>query len=83
MKVHGITDVEAFFSEVDRCKGKVELVTVDGDRLNLRSKLCQYVSVARLFSGGETTEMEIVTDEEADERALKKYLLLELLFAAG
>ena len=71
MKVHGITDVEAFFSEVDRCKGKV-----DGDRLNLRSKLCQYVSVARLFSGGETTEMEIVTDEEADERALKKYLLL-------
>jgi hypothetical protein len=76
MKVHGITDVEAFFSEVDRCKGKVELVTVDGDRLNLRSKLCQYVSVARLFSGGETTEMEIVTDEEADERTLKKYLLL-------
>ena len=76
MKVHGITDVEAFFSEVARCTGKVELVTVDGDRLNLRSKLCQYVSVARLFSGGETTEMEIVTDEEADERALKKYLLL-------
>ena len=52
MKVHGITDVEAFFSEVDRCKGKVELVTVDGDRLNLRSKLCQYVSVARLFPEG-------------------------------
>ena len=39
MKVHGITDVEAFFSEVDRCKGKVELVTVEGERLNKRSKI--------------------------------------------
>lgn len=75
MRVHGITDVEAFFSMVDRCKGKVELVTHDGDRLNLRSKLCQYVSVARLFSDGETPEMEIVTDEAEDERALRKYLV--------
>ncbi len=75
MRVHGITDVEAFFSVVDRCKGKVELVTPDGDRLNLRSKLCQYVSVARLFSGDETPEMEIVTDEAEDERELRKYLV--------
>ena len=43
MKVQNITDVEKFFSVIDSCKGKVELVTGEGDRLNLKSKLSQYV----------------------------------------
>ena len=42
MKVQNITDVEKFFSVVDSCKGRVELVTGEGDRLNLKSKLSQY-----------------------------------------
>ena len=44
MKVQNITDVEGFFKVVDSCKGRVELVTGEGDRLNLKSKLSQYVS---------------------------------------
>ena len=43
MKVQNITDIEGFFKVVDECKGKVELVTGEGDRLNLKSKLSQYV----------------------------------------
>ena len=39
MKVQNITDVEGFFKVVDSCEGKVELVTGEGDRLNLKSKL--------------------------------------------
>ena len=46
MKVQNITDVEGFFKVVDSCKGRVELVTGEGDRLNLKSKLSQYVSMA-------------------------------------
>ena len=46
MKVQNITDIDAFFKVVDNCKGRVELVTGEGDRLNLKSKLCQYVSLA-------------------------------------
>ena len=34
MKVQNITDVEGFFKVVDSCKGRVELVTGEGDRLN-------------------------------------------------
>ena len=60
MKVQNITDVEKFFSVVDSCKGKVELVTGEGDRLNLKSKLSQYVSLANIFSNGEIPELEIV-----------------------
>ena len=39
MKVQNITDIDKFFKVVDSCKGKVELVTGEGDRLNLKSKL--------------------------------------------
>ena len=35
MKVSNIKDVEKFFEVVDSCTGRVELVTGEGDRLNL------------------------------------------------
>ncbi len=66
MKVTNITNVEKFFEVVDSCEGKVELVTGEGDRLNLKSKLCQYVSLATVFSGGEIPELEIVAYEHND-----------------
>ena len=43
MKVQNITNIDKFFEVVDSCTGKVELVTGEGDRLNLKSKLSQYV----------------------------------------
>ena len=45
MKVSNIKDIQKFFDVVDSCAGKVELVTGEGDRLNLKSKLSQYVSL--------------------------------------
>ena len=48
MKVSNIKDIEKFFEVVDSCQGKVELVTGEGDRLNLKSKLSQYVSLTPL-----------------------------------
>ena len=66
MKVTNITNIEGFFNTVDSCKGKVELVTGEGDRLNLKSKLCQYVSMANIFSNGEIPELEIIAYEKED-----------------
>ena len=50
MKLTNIKDTEAFFKVIDSCQGKVELVTGEGDRLNLKSKLSQFVSLANIFS---------------------------------
>ena len=58
MKVSNIKDVDKFFEVVDSCTGKVELVTGEGDRLNLKSKLSQYVSMAKIFSDGTIAELE-------------------------
>ena len=75
MKVQNITDVEKFFGVVDSCKGRVELVTGEGDRLNLKSKLSQYVSLANIFSNGEIPELEIVAHEKEDIDRLVSFMI--------
>lgn len=75
MKVQNITDIDKFFEVVDRCSGKVELVTGEGDRLNLKSKLSQYVSIANIFSNSEIPELEIVAYEPDDIERLTKFML--------
>ena len=75
MKVQNITDVEGFFKVVDSCKGRVELVTGEGDRLNLKSKLSQYVSMANIFSNGEIPELEIVAYEKEDIDKLMHFMI--------
>ncbi|MCI6121648.1 MAG: polya polymerase [Lachnospiraceae bacterium] len=75
MKVQNITNVEKFFSAVDECKGRVELVTGEGDRLNLKSKLSQYVSMANIFSNGEIPELELIAYEKEDIDRLVKFMI--------
>ena len=57
MKIQNITDVEKFFKVIDQCKGTVELVSPEGDRINLKSKLAQYLSMATIFSNGYIKEL--------------------------
>lgn len=75
MKVQNITDIDKFFEVVDRCSGKVELVTGEGDRLNLKSKLSQYVSIANIFSNSEIPELKIVAYEPDDIERLTEFML--------
>ncbi len=74
MKVTNITNIDGFFKVVDSCKGRVELVTGEGDRLNLKSKLCQYVSMANIFSNGEIPELEIIAYEREDIDRLIEFM---------
>ena len=75
MKVQNITDIDNFLKVVDSCKGKVELVTGEGDRLNLKSKLSQYVSMANIFSNGEIPELELVAHEPEDIDKLVSFMI--------
>ena len=75
MKVQNITDIEKFFKVVHSCEGKVELVTGEGDRLNLKSKLSQYVSMANIFSNGEIPELEIIAYEPEDIGKLVNFMM--------
>ena len=74
MKVFNITDIDAFFKMIDECKGIVELVTGEGDRLNLKSKLSQYVALAKVFSDGVIDELELVAHEPKDVERLVSFM---------
>lgn len=75
MKIQNINNIDKFFQVVDSCAGKVELVTGEGDRLNLKSKLCQYVSMANIFSNGEIPELEIIAYEKEDIDKLISFMM--------
>jgi len=75
MKVQNITDIDKFFKVIDSCKGKVELVTGEGDRLNLKSKLSQYVSLANILSNGEIPELEVIAYEKEDIDKIVNFMI--------
>ena len=70
MKITNIKNVDDFFKLVDQCKGTVELVSAEGDRINLKSKLSQYLSMATVFSNGYIKELELVAHEPEDVKKL-------------
>lgn len=76
MKIYNVKDVEGFFKVIDACKGKVELITSEGDRLNLKSKLCQYVSLTELLNSAvNIPELEVVAYEHEDTDRLIQFLM--------
>ena len=74
MNIQNISDVEKFFQVIDQCKGTIELVSAEGDRINLKSKLSQYLSMASIFSNGYINELELVAHEPEDVERLIKYM---------
>ncbi len=60
-------DPKAFITALDRCKGKVMLVTDDGDKFNLKSKLSQLAGIIKLIEGGKLVEASIICDDPEDE----------------
>ncbi len=76
MKISNITNIDKFFETIDSCEGKVELVTGEGDRLNLKSQLTKYVSLAKLFSDGNIVpEVELVCYSKNDVNKFIDYMI--------
>lgn len=74
MKIQHIDDVDGLFKVIDACTGKIELVC-DDMRLNLKSKLTQYVALASIFSGGhEIPEMELIAYNQDDVIRLLNFM---------
>lgn len=74
MKIKHINNIEKFFKVIDSCSGKIELVGEDM-RLNLKSKLTQYFSLANMFSNGEIPELEIIAYNQDDVNKLIDFMM--------
>lgn len=75
MKIMNITNLDKFFGVIDQCEEKVELITENGDRYNLKSKLSQYVALAKVFFGGTIPSVELVTHCQEDKGRLLRYMM--------
>ena len=75
MKVTNVTDIDGVFKMIDSCKGKVELVTGEGDCINLKSKLSQFVALAKVFSSNEIPELELVAYDKEDVTRIMDFMM--------
>lgn len=66
MKIKNIKDVEAFLATVDKCNGDIILTSVYGDKLNLKSRLTQYIAIAKLL-GEYGEELELWCSDKNDK----------------
>lgn len=64
-----------FMEVLDSCEGDVYLVTDEGDRLNLKSKLMQLIGFTKLIEGGIVKHAHIECDSKQDEQRLFRFNL--------
>ena len=75
VKFANVAEAEEFFKVVDHCKGKVELISGEGDRLNIKSKLNQYVSLVKFFSEEAVEQVEVFATELEDIEKLTDFMM--------
>ena len=77
MKFYNIKDIDSFFDEDANCKGQVEIMTKEGDRLNLKSQLAKIIAYANIFSGGNIPEMELLVSDPEDMERLIEHVITD------
>ena len=77
MKITGIIGSAEFFEKVLDCKGSVELCTSEGDVLNLKSKLCQYIALTQMFDEGTVSDCDLRLSEPEDLEPIREHLIIE------
>lgn len=78
IELHDV-DINDLIKTIDACKGNVYLETPEGDRLNLKSKLCQFAGIATLIKGGMIAEAVIRCELPEDESKLFRFNLYKEL----
>ena len=73
MKLMNIKDVDDFFDLINKCEGDVELLSDDGDRINLKSTLCQFI--AKEVFTGMINELELVVHNPSDVIKIMNFMI--------
>ena len=68
-------DLKEFNEVLAACKGDGFMVPPEGDRLNLKSRLCQLIGFTKLIEGGKIAEAFIECSNKEDESTLFRFNL--------
>lgn len=75
MTLENVSNIEGLFEVIDSCKGKVELVSQEGDTINLKSRLAQLLAVAGVFSNGYIRELELNIEDPEDWNKIMEFVV--------
>lgn len=75
MKVLNIKDVDGFFNVIQSCTGDVFLVSTEGDRINLKSRLSKYFALANVFASDVVDSVELITSNSEDTERLLQFMM--------
>lgn len=78
IKLLNVKDIDGLFKVIDSCEDKVELVG-DDIRLNLKSKLSQYISLSKMLADDKIPELNLVTYNENDSKRLIDFMVYEFV----
>lgn len=75
MKLKKIKDTDAFFQLVNKCSGNIELISREGDCINLKSTLAQVLCLTNVLSNEKLlSELELIVKDPEDEAAIRAFL---------
>lgn len=74
MKLCKDVNLDAFFQDVSRCKGKINLISDDGDYLNLKSGLSQIFVRTVFVQQVPSSSYDIMLSDIEDMQILEKYM---------
>lgn len=76
MKLYDI-DIQKLLELLDKAKGNVYMITDDGNKLNLKSKLCQLYGVRQLLEQAKnsTISAELNVENPEDELMFINYMM--------
>ena len=75
MRVKEIKDIDGFFKTLEKCEGRVELITDENYVLNLASNVTHFICLTRVFKNPHIKEYEIVCYNIEDYELIKDYLV--------
>lgn len=77
MRITRIKDVNRFMEVVNECSGDVFLNTSNGDCLNLKSKLTQFIALSQIFDVDVNVGELSITANQPDIIKIAEYLVNE------
>ena len=75
MKLENVNNVDGLFEVLNSCSGTVELVSPEGDRINLKSKLSQMIMTAKLLNQATIKELELFVSEPDDMKKVVSFMM--------
>lgn len=72
MRLTNVSEVYNFINVVNECSGDVWLESIDGSKINLKSKLSQYIAIGALISV-EGDNLELYCSKKEDEARFFKF----------